>query len=121
MTLRKIKKEQHTETLSALLLVGWGGNIRRPWFTTFDLRVHFLHRGYLLGGIGIERHRRGKTAVQRGVIMHFILQRCGKSPQVFYRAAACGGGVDDVGYIHAFLIRSECADDLRAPCSSDAG
>ncbi len=36
---------------------------------TFDLRVHFLHRVAILGGIGIERHRRCKTAVQRGVIM----------------------------------------------------
>lgn len=41
---------------------------------TFDLRVHFLNRGHLLGSIGIQRHRRCETAVQGGVIMHFVLQ-----------------------------------------------
>lgn len=41
----------------------------------FDLRVHFLHRNYFFGRIGIQRHRGGKAAVQGGVVMHFILQR----------------------------------------------
>lgn len=40
-----------------------------------NLRVHFLHRNYLLGGIRIQRHRCCETAVQGGVVMHFVLQR----------------------------------------------
>ncbi len=41
----------------------------------FDLRVHFLHRNYFFGRVGIQRHRGSETTVQGGVIMHFILQR----------------------------------------------
>lgn len=30
----------------------------------FDLRVHFLHRNYFFGRVGIQRHRGSETTVQ---------------------------------------------------------
>jgi len=44
-------------------------------YLLINLRVHFLHRNHLLGGIRVQRHRRRETAVQGGVVMHFVLQR----------------------------------------------
>lgn len=40
----------------------------------FNLRVHFLHRGHFLYRVGIEGHCGSETAVQRGVVVHFVLQ-----------------------------------------------
>lgn len=47
----------------------------RPGSLFSDLRVHFLNRNHLLGGVSVQRHRGGKAAVQGGVVMHFVLQR----------------------------------------------
>ncbi len=60
MTLRKIKGFLYRNPFNIILQVRLEQYPPDPLFTTFDLRVHFLHRGYLLGGIGIERHRRCK-------------------------------------------------------------
>ncbi|VEC56695.1 Uncharacterised protein [Escherichia coli] len=45
----------------------------------FDLRVHFLHRNYFFGRVGIQRHRGSETTVQGGVI------------NALYIAAHCDG------------------------------
>ena len=69
----------------------------RPGSLFSDLRVHFLNRNHLLGGVSVQRHRGGKAAVQGGVVMHFVLQRAAANQLgVFNRLATCGG-VDDVG------------------------
>ncbi len=78
----------------------------RPVRLFSDLRVHFLHRNNLLGRIGIQRHRGGEAAVQGGVVMHLVLQRAAANQlEVFNRLTSCGG-VDDVGILAIFLIRS---------------
>ena len=69
----------------------------------FNLRVHFLHRGHFLYRVGIEGHCGSETAVQRGVVVHFVLQGAAANQLgVFNRLTACGG-VDDVG---VFAMRS---------------
>lgn len=55
-------------------------NARQPngtghFYLLANLRVHFLNRNHLLGSIRIQRHGRCETAVQGGVVVHFVLQR----------------------------------------------
>lgn len=61
------------------------------------MRVHFLYRNHLLGGIRIQRHGCCETAVQGGVVVHFVLQRAAANQLGVFNRLAASGGVDDVG------------------------
>ncbi|MCS6066943.1 hypothetical protein LNO81_03535 [Klebsiella variicola subsp. variicola] len=52
------KKRADDVVSPGLLLSGQAGAL------IGDLRVHFLNRNHLLGGVSVQRHRGGKAAVQ---------------------------------------------------------